>query len=413
MTHRVVVTGASGYIGAQLTAYARSRGCDVIVLGSRPVGFPGPVIPWRLGEPVPHAALEGAEAVIHLGHSWASDTAEGTGAGNINPRGAADFARAAIEAGVPRFVFASTTSARPQALNAYGRIKYAIEERLRALPGAAGHVVCARIGLVYGGPERGMYGTMAKLADLGVVMPMIGLDREVQPIHVDEVCEGLLRLALDPPSGRDTYILAGATPMTFGDWLRTLRLARTGKRMRLVPIPIKAALLACDATRLIPFFPTVSRERVLGLAGAAVMDSAADLAALGIAPRDPFEALAATPAGRRRLIADAATMLSYISGRRIRSFGALSRLTRALARDQASRFALPGLTRRWPALLRLFEPIRPSMSHSLSRRLHLAAMVAETMPARQPEPGLSAIVAQGMLETMALPFRLVLGRFCA
>ncbi len=174
--------------------------------------------------------------------------------------------------------------------------------------------------------------------------------------------------------------------MTFGDWLRTLRLARTGKRIRLVPIPIKAALLACDATRLIPFFPTVSRERVLGLAGAAVMDSAADLAALGIVPRDPFDALAATPAGRRRLIGDAATMLDYISGRRIRSFAALSRLTRALAHDPASRFALPGLTQRWPALLRLFEPIRPSMVHGLSRRLHLAAMVAETTPAQQPRP---------------------------
>lgn len=413
MLYRIVVTGASGYIGARLIEYAKRSDCEVIVLGSRPPSFGGVTVPWRLGDNVPQAALAGAVAIVHLGHSWTSDATEGTGSANINLRGTVDLARAAIQAGVVHFVFASTTSARPQALNAYGRIKYAIEESLRALPGGAVTIVCARIGLVYGGPERAMYGTMTRLTDLAGVLPMIGLDREVQPIHVDEVCAGLMRLALEPPPGQNTFVLAGPKPMTFGNWLRTLRRARTGKSMMLVPIPISLALLACDATRLIPFMPSVSRERVLGLAGAAFMDSAADLATLGISARNPFDALALAPAARRRLIADAATMLVYVAGRRARSIGALSRLARALARDPASRVALPGPTHCWPGLLRLFEPIRPSMAHGLSRRLHLAAVVAETMPAPWPQPSLAAIVGQIILEVIALPFRLVLGRIRA
>jgi nucleoside-diphosphate-sugar epimerase len=34
MPQRLVVTGASGYIGARLVERARRRGCDVVALGS-------------------------------------------------------------------------------------------------------------------------------------------------------------------------------------------------------------------------------------------------------------------------------------------------------------------------------------------------------------------------------------------
>ena len=79
---------------------------------------------------------------------------------------------------------------------------------------------------------------MAKLAGLPV-LPMIGLDREVQPIHVDEVCEALVTLAIDPPAGRQTVVIASPAPVTFGAWLRMLRRARHGRGMLLVPVPIR------------------------------------------------------------------------------------------------------------------------------------------------------------------------------
>lgn len=200
MRQRLVVTGASGYIGARLVERALRRGCEVVALGSRPPGTNITAIPWRLGEAPPLTAFAGATAVIHLAHDWASDRRAGTGPGNANPAGAEALARAARESGVARFVFASTTSARPEALNAYGKIKFATEERLRALPRSERHTFCARIGLVYGGPERAQYGLMSRLAGLPI-LPMIGLDREVQPIHVDEVCDGLLALsAWNPPA---------------------------------------------------------------------------------------------------------------------------------------------------------------------------------------------------------------------
>ena len=415
MSPRLLITGASGYIGSRLLAVARQAGCEVIVLGSQPPGSLVPAYPWRLGEAPPTEQFAGATALVHLGHSWASDGQGAPGAANINLAGTERLARAALAAAIPRFIFASTTSARAEALNNYGRVKYAIEGRLLALPDAAGRIFCARIGLVYGGEERGQYGLMAKLTDLTPVLPMIGLDRRVQAVHIDEVCAALLRLALDPPKDRATVVVAGANPITFGAWLRTLRRARTGKRLLLIPVPIGLALLACDLTRLVPLIPTVDRERVLGLAGAAPQESAADLAALGIATADPAVKLAEEPIAQRRLLAEAAALLRYVVGSPVRAPGPIVQLARALARDPRVRPVLPALALRWPPIIRVIEPWRPSQDHRLARALHLAAMVAESLPQAQP-PGPASIMAvagQLTLDALALPFRLLLGRFYA
>ena len=63
----------------------------------------------------------------------------------------------------------------------------------------------------------------------------------------------------------------------------------------------------------------------------------------------------------------------------------------------------------------LLEPWRPSMGHFLSRRLHLAAMVAESLPqeAETKEASMVALTGRLALEMLALPIRLLCGRLYA
>jgi nucleoside-diphosphate-sugar epimerase len=281
---KLLITGASGYIGQRLAEMARARGHQVMVLGrSAPKGFD--FTAWRLGEAVPAEALAGAGALIHLAHDWSADGKPG----DANGAASEALARQALTAGVVRFVFASSTSSRADAANAYGRSKFASEARLAALPQAAGRIVSARIALVYGGPPSGQYGLMRRIAALSPVLPMVGLKRRVQPIHIDEVCAALLGLAERPDLNNSYYVVAGET-MTFGDWLKLLRKAQGAGPLLLIPVPVLPMLLACDLTRLLPG-PTVSRERVLGLTGATAMARGDDLTALGVTTGDPLTVL--------------------------------------------------------------------------------------------------------------------------
>jgi nucleoside-diphosphate-sugar epimerase len=417
---RLIVTGASGYIGQRLCELAADRGWEVVVLGTAPsTGKIARSFDWRLGDYVPSAAFEGVTAVVHLAHSWNSDVEHRASLTNVNLSSAEKLARAAFAAGVPRFIFASTTSARPQALNAYGQIKFALEELLLALPEATGRVSCARIGLVYGGPERGLYGLLSKLVRLTPVLPMVALDRKVQPIYLDEVVAGLLALATGPAPSRDgvaagVFVLAGPDPITFGNWLRILRRSHAGKGLALLPIPVWMALLACDLTRLVPFAPTIDRERVLGLLGTSPMESASDLAALGIDIMPPTGRFAALRTVRMQMIAEARAMLSYVSGEHTPPKAATARLVRSFDRQGALPLGIPRPVVICPWLLRVFEPLGARTEHRLAERLHLAVMVAESMREQgRRRPNIFSILSLAFLEVIALPFRLLLGRHYA
>jgi nucleoside-diphosphate-sugar epimerase len=415
---RLILTGASGYIGERLVQLAVDRGYEVVVLGSAPSrARVARVFPWHLGEEPLPVVFAGATAVVHLGHSWISDSKSGVSPANVNLVGTKKLASAALAAGISRFIFASSTSARPGALNAYGRIKHAIEQHLLGLPHAEGRVLCARIGLVYGGAEKGQYGLLSKLVRMTPVLPMIGIDRKVQPIHVDEVCGALLALASDAPPQREgpsphIFVVAAPEPVTFGDWLRKLRFAHTGRRMLLLPVSIWVALFACDMFRVIPLAPKIDRERILGLAGATPMDSAADLAALEVSVLPADEGLASIRPVRRRRVAEAIALLSYVAGKRIASPASIARLLRGIDRLGAPPLGLPRLVVAYPALLRAFEPIHSRVDHRLAERLHLAAMVVESMHGRlaKKPPKIAAVMIEVALDALAIPFRLVLGR---
>nr|WP_245503915.1 NAD(P)-dependent oxidoreductase [Rhizobium laguerreae] len=382
---------------------ARERGFDVVELGRRPGAT------WRIGDEPAASNLEGGVAVVHLAHSWATPP-EAAEEKNINISGTVKLAEAAKAAGVPRFVFASSTSSRQEALNVYGRTKFRIEQRLAASP-AALIVRIARIGLVYGGQQTAMYGLMAKLAALSPILPMIGLNRKVQPIHLDEVAAGLLALATEdqPPQ---TFVLAQEKPMSFAAWLRILRRSQGKGNLHFIPVPLAAALFACRMTKLLPLIPSVDPERVLGLAGAAPMKSGESLRLLKLNLADPMTVLSGElgQTSEEPPQSEAQALLRYLGTRPTEA--QLQRLCEGLQREGLSPLGLSPALVRHPGLLAFFEPPANRTQHRLARALYLADLASEPERHSGRKAGFFGAISTISSDVLLFPLRALLaGRY--
>jgi hypothetical protein len=355
------------------------------LLGRRP-GPPGTqLVPWTLGDPLPAGIdVSGKTALVHLAHDWRAGEQ-----GNV--AGTETLFAGARDAGIATRVFISSQSARREALNLYGRMKWQTEQRIA-------DATSLRVGLVYGGPRQAMYGLLCRLTG-PPFLPMIEPARTVQPIHLDEVVRGILAAADRRASG--VLALAGPDQVPFGDVLRALALAFGGKRLRILPIPLRFALLACDVSARLPLFPTVDKERVLGLAGTEPIDSALDLARLGLDVQPIAIMLPREPAGRRAVLAEARAFLRHTG----------IRPTPALLRRYAR--ALPdGAIARPHWALRWREPL--GAASPLGRRLRIAARIAEAsapgeeMLAAGSRAGrLLRLCLEGAFEIALLPTRLI------
>jgi nucleoside-diphosphate-sugar epimerase len=363
---------------------------------------------WELGDSLPMLDLPAeTTAVLHLAHDWRDRSAEGT-----NVRGTRILLRDARVRGLKRFVFVSSQSARIDALNGYGRIKWAIEQSLDG-----SDTVSARVGLVYGGARRGMYRLLTKLVSVSPLLPMIDPGRLVQPIHVEEVCRGLLALA---DSGVTGWVgLAGADAISFGDFLKMLAQEGFASSVRILPIPLPLALFAAEVSAAIPFGPSIDKERILGLAGTQPIDCRQHLAAMGLSVMPLRQGLRRDSIGARALLLEARVLCWFILGRCVG--GSLqrryARAIRAVEPDPGP-LQLPRLAVWWPVLLRFFEPL--NRSSDLGRRLRLAtalsemsvdgSAVADALSRKSPFAKFWSMLLLAGVEIVAFPLRLLFAR---
>lgn len=105
-----VVTGASGYVGVNLVHHLQDAGWRVRTVGRRPLDFADHTIADVRDRGELRPVFEGAEVVFHLAAKITLATVDPE-AWDINVRGPAAVATAALEAGVLRLVHCSSVHA--------------------------------------------------------------------------------------------------------------------------------------------------------------------------------------------------------------------------------------------------------------------------------------------------------------
>jgi nucleoside-diphosphate-sugar epimerase len=291
----VFVTGASGFVGSAVVAALLDRGHGVTALVHR-----RPIADGRVrnvtGDLFDAAALveelRGATAIVHLVGVIAERPSKGITFDRVHDQGTAALVRAAVAAGVRRFVYLSAQGARPDAPAAYHRTKFAAEQHVRSadldwtiLRPSLVHGPAGEFTRMLAGWARGRSPPYLFMPYFGAGPLGLGHRYQVQPIHVDDVARAVVDALERPTTIGQTIPLGGPDRMTWPQMYRTAAEAIVGRRRPVVAIPAwYAKLLTHVVPRpLLPF----GRSEVLMSQEDNVCDPAAMTAAFGWPPR-PF-----------------------------------------------------------------------------------------------------------------------------
>jgi len=301
---RIVVTGATGYIGTRLTSLALKRGHDVVIASRQRTGNSS--APWFFLDLASDRSIvlpAGTDVVVHL----AANTTHADGLEDEREVAAAqNLIKSSREMGA-KFIFVSSQTARPDAPTVYGRTKWRIEQEVLSAGGWA-----VRPGQVYGGELRGLFGMLVQSVRRLPALPAFFPAPEVQPIHVDDLVMGLLRIAerVDLPSG--VYCLAAPEPISFSTFLREIARSRLRRWRGFIPVPV-AIINALVAVLGEALRTRLGLERLRSLFDLPIMSTASDLKQLGLKLR-PLQS-GMHPSGndrRRRLLREGQALLAYI-----------------------------------------------------------------------------------------------------
>lgn len=243
MARRILLTGATGFVGTYLTPVLRRQGFAVDAVGRTETGPLGPNTDWR-------PFLRGdTDAVIHLAgraHVMLEEAVDPEAEYDRVNRGATlALAEQAIAAGIRRFVYVSSVKAMGERgldlapsmpcvpTDPYGRSKLAAEEGLRAL-GPDLDCVILRPPLVYGPGVKANFLALMKAVNKGVPLPL-GMVRNRRSLISLRNLSDVLIHALDCPPG--IYCPTDPEPVSTPALVRGLGEAM-GRAPLLLPIPV-------------------------------------------------------------------------------------------------------------------------------------------------------------------------------
>lgn len=287
---RVLVTGASGYLGGAVVAALRAEGQEVRALVRRSVGLPahlGGVETARgdavSGEGLAEAA-RGCQAVIHL--VGIIRESAGVTMERVHVGGTRNVLRAAEAAGVEHFVHVSAVGADAHGATPYQRSK-GEAERLVAAAGMAHTIIRPTVVFGPGGPGHNLVSELGGILRRAPVMPVFGDGRyPMQPVSAANVATGCARALSRPAARGRTFEAGGPERLSYEEVLRRIASA-LHRPFRPVHVPLGVIRPALPLLEHLPGFPLTSDQLTMLLAGNAC-DPQPFLQAFAIRP-DRFE----------------------------------------------------------------------------------------------------------------------------
>jgi UDP-glucose 4-epimerase len=254
VSERILVTGASGFIGTPLVSALTRAGRQVRAAtrhsqaASFPRGVEVVVIP-DLRQSIDWAPmLAGVDKVVHLaGLAHVGSRAEPAVYDRVNHLATADLAAACARAGVRRLVFLSSVRAQCGAATAqvlretdepcpsepYGQSKLMAEAAVRACGGAW---TILRPVMVYGPGAKGNLAGLMRVCALPLPLPFARFANRRSILGLENLVTAIAFVLGEEACARETFLVADPKPLTLAEIVAALRCG-AGRRPHLFPIP--------------------------------------------------------------------------------------------------------------------------------------------------------------------------------
>ncbi|HEX7707630.1 MAG TPA: SDR family oxidoreductase [Thermoanaerobaculia bacterium] len=277
---KILLTGASGYVGGRLLLMLERRGHQVRCLVRRPAVF-------RRGTDVVQGdvldrasldrALEGIETAFYLVHSMGS-------AGSFEEadrQAAVNFGAAAKAAGVKRIIYLGGLGDASEELSPHLRSRQEVGEILRQ---SGVQVIELRSSIVIGSGSLSFEMIRSLVERLPVMITPKWVNVPAQPIAIDDLLSYLIEAIDLPDSESRIYEIGGSDRASYGDIIRAYARQR-GLRRQIISVPVLTPFLSSLWLGLVtPLYARIGRKLIESIVHSTVVQDDSALTAFSVRP---------------------------------------------------------------------------------------------------------------------------------
>lgn len=255
---RMLVAGATGFVGRRLVPALVEAGHDVRAMTRHPERYDGPGEPVRADVLDPDTlgpALQGVEVAYYLVHSLDQDDFEETEAASARA-----FGEAAARGGVRQIVFLGGLGSDDDELSTHLRSRRAVETLL----GEAGvPVTVLRAAVIVGDGGISWEITRQLVKNLPAMVVPRWAQTRTQPIALDDVVRYLVGVADNEGAIGKVFEVGGPDRLTYTEMLKVAAQVEGRRQPPIVPVPVLTPQLSARWLSLVTDVDTTTGRNLI------------------------------------------------------------------------------------------------------------------------------------------------------